>query len=134
MVVERKPLLRLGENRQHKGMRGFRRFLMWRVMEMTGLCSESFKAASPASTRSSEMSAPSRRQRRSSNAGTRKKPDAVIADGYGLGAGVVDQLQYRGYGQRAGLYEFHGGARPKMSQVLQPSSGSLGFSCPVAQS
>ena len=58
------------------------------------------------------MSAPSRRQRRSSNAETRKKPDAVIADGYGLGAGVVDQLQYRGYGQRAGLYEFHGGKRP----------------------
>src|SRR5215472_6983449 len=41
-----------------------------------------------------------------------EKPDAIIVDGDGLGAGVVDQLQYRGYGQRAGLYEFHGGAKP----------------------
>lgn len=28
-----------------------------------------------------------------------EKPDAVIVDGDGLGAGVVDQLQYRGYGR-----------------------------------
>ena len=32
-------------------------------------------------------------------------------DGDGIGAGVVDQLRYRGYGDRDGLYEFHGGVR-----------------------
>jgi len=41
-----------------------------------------------------------------------EKPDAVIVDGDGIGAGVVDQLRYRGYGDRDGLHEFHGGARP----------------------
>lgn len=36
-------------------------------------------------------------------------PDAVVCDGDGLGAGVVDQLRHRGFGD--GLFEFHGGAR-----------------------
>src|SRR5208283_1601554 len=36
------------------------------------------------------------------------KPDATVIDGDGLGAGVVDTLNHRGYSQR--LYEFHGGA------------------------
>lgn len=36
-------------------------------------------------------------------------PDATVVDGDGLGAGVVDQLQYRGYGHK--LFEFHGGER-----------------------
>ena len=40
------------------------------------------------------------------------RQDAVIGDGDGIGAGVIDQLRYRGYGDRDGLYEFHGGARP----------------------
>jgi len=39
-----------------------------------------------------------------------QNPDAIIIDGDGLGAGVVDQLQHRGYGAK--LYEFHGGAKP----------------------
>jgi len=38
-------------------------------------------------------------------------PDAVVVDGDGLGAGVVDQLGYRGYSK--GLFEFHGGERPR---------------------
>lgn len=37
-----------------------------------------------------------------------EKPDAAIVDADGLGAGVVDQIKYRGFGQR--LFEFHGGA------------------------
>ena len=36
-----------------------------------------------------------------------ERPDAVVVDGDGLGAGVCDQLQHRGYS----AYEFHGGAR-----------------------
>lgn len=36
------------------------------------------------------------------------KPDAIVVDGDGLGAGVYDQIRHRGYGQ--GLYEFHGGS------------------------
>ncbi len=36
------------------------------------------------------------------------KPDAVVVDGDGLGAGVVDNVKHRGYGTR--LFEFHGGA------------------------
>jgi len=35
-------------------------------------------------------------------------PDAVVIDGDGLGAGVVDALQHRGYKS----FEFHGGATP----------------------
>ena len=41
----------------------------------------------------------------------REKPDAVIVDGDGIGAGVVDQLRDRGYRDRDGLHEFHGGGR-----------------------
>jgi hypothetical protein len=37
-------------------------------------------------------------------------PDAVIVDGDGLGAGVVDQIKHRGFGRK--LFEFHGGGRP----------------------
>ncbi len=37
-----------------------------------------------------------------------KKPDATVVDGDGLGAGVVDNVNHRGYGGR--LFEFHGGA------------------------
>ena len=40
-----------------------------------------------------------------------QSPDAVVVDGDGLGAGVVDQLQHRGYGK--GLFEFHGSERPR---------------------
>ena len=32
-------------------------------------------------------------------------PDAVVVNGDGLGAGVVDQLRHRGYSK--GLFEFH---------------------------
>lgn len=37
-----------------------------------------------------------------------EKPDAIVIDGDGLGAGTVDQLRFRGYSSR--LFEFHGGA------------------------
>ncbi|MGH9452336.1 MAG: terminase [Terriglobia bacterium] len=37
----------------------------------------------------------------------KEKPDAVVVDGDGIGAGVVDQMRYRGFGER--LFEFHGG-------------------------
>ncbi len=38
-----------------------------------------------------------------------ESPDAIVVDGDGIGAGVVDQLQYRGYGHK--LFEFHGNER-----------------------
>ena len=38
------------------------------------------------------------------------KPDVVVVDGDGLGAGVIDHLRYRGYSR--GLHEFHGAERP----------------------
>lgn len=38
----------------------------------------------------------------------KEKPDAIVVDGDGLGAGTVDQLRFRGYTDR--LFEFHGGA------------------------
>jgi len=38
-------------------------------------------------------------------------PDAIVVDGDGLGAGVVDQLKFRGY--RDSLFEFHGGSVPR---------------------
>ena len=41
----------------------------------------------------------------------KEKPDAVVVDGDGLGAGVVDHLRYRGFG--TGLYEFHGAEKPQ---------------------
>lgn len=37
-------------------------------------------------------------------------PDAVVIDGDGMGAGVVDHLEYRGYTDR--IFEFHGGESP----------------------
>lgn len=37
-----------------------------------------------------------------------EKPDAIVVDGDGIGAGVVDQIKFRGFGQR--LFEFHGGS------------------------
>ena len=37
-----------------------------------------------------------------------EKPDATVVDGDGLGAGVIDQINHRGFGSR--LFEFHGGA------------------------
>lgn len=36
-----------------------------------------------------------------------ESPDATVIDADGIGAGVVDQLNYRGYSRR--LFEFHGG-------------------------
>lgn len=39
-------------------------------------------------------------------------PDAIVIDGDGLGAGVVDHLNFRGYGQKEGVFEFHGAASP----------------------
>jgi len=36
-----------------------------------------------------------------------ENPDALVVDGDGLGAGVIDQLNHRGFGKR--LFEFHGG-------------------------
>lgn len=44
-----------------------------------------------------------------------EKPDAVVVDGDGLGAGVVDNLRYRGYGQ--GLFEFHGNSTPDRPEM-----------------
>jgi hypothetical protein len=37
-------------------------------------------------------------------------PDMVVVDGDGIGAGVVDTLNHRGFGQR--VHEFHGGGVP----------------------
>lgn len=36
-----------------------------------------------------------------------ENPDATVIDGDGIGAGVIDQLQHRGFGSK--LFEFHGG-------------------------
>lgn len=36
-----------------------------------------------------------------------EQPDGIVIDGDGLGAGVVDNLNHRGFGER--VYEFHGG-------------------------
>lgn len=38
----------------------------------------------------------------------KEKPDAVIIDADGIGAGVVDHIRFRGYTDK--LFEFHGGA------------------------
>lgn len=40
-----------------------------------------------------------------------EKPDATVIDGDGIGAGVIDQINARGYGK--GLFEFHGGEAPQ---------------------
>jgi hypothetical protein len=37
----------------------------------------------------------------------RENPDATVIDSDGIGAGVVDQINFRGFGRR--LFEFHGG-------------------------
>ncbi len=39
-----------------------------------------------------------------------ESPDALVVDGDGLGAGVIDHLRYRGFTER--LFEFHGGETP----------------------
>ena len=38
----------------------------------------------------------------------KEAPDAIVVDGDGIGAGVIDQLAHRGFNKR--LFEFHGGA------------------------
>ena len=53
----------------------------------------------------------------------KEDPDAVIVDGDGIGAGVVDQLQFRGYNHfpghnQSGLYEFHGEGKPSTSTSI----------------
>lgn len=45
----------------------------------------------------------------------KEKPDAVVVDGDGLGAGVVDQLRFRGH--RDSVFEFHGGHTPRNPQM-----------------
>ncbi len=40
----------------------------------------------------------------------KEKPDAIVVDCDGLGAGTFDHVKYRGYTK--GLFEFHGGATP----------------------
>lgn len=41
----------------------------------------------------------------------REKPDAIVVDGDGLGAGVIDNLNHRGYKDL--VFEFHGGSTPQ---------------------
>ena len=43
----------------------------------------------------------------------KEKPDAVVVDGDGLGAGVVDQLKARGYK----CFEFHGAERANKTET-----------------
>jgi hypothetical protein len=38
----------------------------------------------------------------------KEAPDAIVIDGDGLGAGVVDHIKFRGFGAR--VFEFHGGS------------------------
>lgn len=38
----------------------------------------------------------------------KENPDATVIDGDGIGAGVIDHINHRGFGKR--LFEFHGGA------------------------
>lgn len=43
------------------------------------------------------------------------KPDAIVVDGDGIGAGVIDQIRHRGYDKKNGrniLFEFHGASSP----------------------
>lgn len=44
-----------------------------------------------------------------------ERPDATVIDGDGIGAGVVDHLNHRGYGITQGIFEFHGGQAPRDS-------------------
>jgi len=41
----------------------------------------------------------------------KEHPNATAIDGDGLGAGTIDHIRYRGFGDR--LFEFHGGAKPR---------------------
>lgn len=45
----------------------------------------------------------------------REKPDATIIDADGIGAGVIDQIRFRGFAKR--LFEFHGGAAAEDSSA-----------------
>jgi hypothetical protein len=40
----------------------------------------------------------------------KEKPDALVVDGDGIGAGVIDHLRHRGFTDK--VFEFHGGATP----------------------
>ena len=40
------------------------------------------------------------------------QPDATIIDGDGIGGGVIDHLNHRGYREKAKVFPFHGGASP----------------------
>lgn len=42
---------------------------------------------------------------------SKENPDATVIDGDGLGAGTIDHIRYRGFGDR--LFEFHGGETPR---------------------
>lgn len=44
-----------------------------------------------------------------------EQPDATVIDGDGLGAGVIDHINFRGFGKR--LFEFHGGANANDSNM-----------------
>jgi hypothetical protein len=46
----------------------------------------------------------------------KEEPDATVIDADGIGAGVVDQIRFRGFAKR--LFEFHGG---------QPASDSAAY-------
>lgn len=46
----------------------------------------------------------------------KESPDAVVIDGDGIGAGVVDHIRFRGFSQR--LFEFHGGAAANDSAMF----------------
>jgi hypothetical protein len=56
-------------------------------------------------------------------------PNAILVDGDGLGAGVVDQLQHRGYNK--GLFEFHGGERPRDFNMYFNRLSEVGASCVI---
>ena len=46
-----------------------------------------------------------------------ERPDATVIDGDGIGAGVIDHINHRGYGRKYPLFEFHGGATPRDPQM-----------------
>lgn len=45
----------------------------------------------------------------------KEEPDATVIDADGIGAGVVDQIRFRGFARR--LFEFHGGERAEDSSA-----------------